>query len=125
MFADRRVTAMIPAKDFDRAKKWYEEKLGFKPAREMEGGASYQLAGGMNMFLYKSDFAGTAQHTLLSLDSNDLAADMRDLRAKGVTFEEYDLPGLKTQNGVAEFGPVKNAWVKDPEGNILGFVQGM
>jgi catechol 2,3-dioxygenase-like lactoylglutathione lyase family enzyme len=125
MFADRRATAMIPAKDFDRAKKWYEEKLGLKPSQEMEGGAGYQLAGGMNVFLYKSDFAGTAQHTLLSFDSSDISGDMRDLRAKGVKFEEYDLPGLKTKDGVAEFGPVKNAWAKDSEGNILGFVQGM
>ena len=50
---------------------------------------------------------------------------MAALRAKGVSFIDYDLPGLKTKDGIAEFGPVKNAWAKDSEGNILGFVQGM
>jgi predicted enzyme related to lactoylglutathione lyase len=125
MIADHPATAMIPAKDVDRAKRWYGEKLGLQPSRSDEYGAAYQLAGGTNAFLYKSDFAGTAQHTLLSFSCENLEADMADLRAKGVTFEEYDLPGLKTENGLATFGPVKNAWVKDSEGNILGFVEGM
>lgn len=127
MIADHRVTAMIPAKDFARAKAWYADKLGFTPAEEMpdNGGAAYVLGGGTRAFLYPTQFAGTAQHTLLSFDTNDLAADMRALREKGVTFLDYDLPGLKTENGIASFGPVKNAWCRDSEGNILGFVQGM
>jgi catechol 2,3-dioxygenase-like lactoylglutathione lyase family enzyme len=127
MLADRRATAMIPAKDFGRAKAWYAEKLGLKPVEEMPdgGGAAYLLAGGTRAFLYPTQFAGTAQHTLLSFDTPDLAADMQDMRGKGVAFLDYDLPGLKTENGVASFGPVKNAWCKDSEGNILGFVQGM
>jgi catechol 2,3-dioxygenase-like lactoylglutathione lyase family enzyme len=118
---------MIPAKDFARAKAWYADKLGLRPVREMEPdmGAAYVLGGGTQAFLYPTQFAGTAQHTLLSFDTPDLAADMKTLRAKGVVFLDYDLPGLKTEDGVASFGPVKNAWCKDSEGNILGFVQGM
>lgn len=125
MFADRNATAMIPAKDVERAKAWYDEKLGIKPADTGDYGASYALGGGTRAYLYKSDFAGTAQHTLLTFDSKDLLGDMAKLRAKGVTFIDYDLPDLKTENGVAEFGPVKNSWAKDSEGNILGFVEGM
>ena len=125
MFADRNATVMVPAKDLERAKRWYDEKLGLKPEKAEDYGASYKLKGGAPVFLYVSDFAGTARHTLLSFDSPDLAADMKALRAKGVKFEDYDLPDLKTVDGVAEFGPVKNAWAKDSEGNILGFVQGM
>ncbi len=126
MLADRRATAMIPAKDFARAKAWYADKLGLTPVEEMgEGGAAYLLGGGTRAFLYTTQFAGTAQHTLLSFDTPDLAADMKGLRARGVVFLDYDLPGLKTENGVATFGPVKNAWCKDSEGNILGFVEGM
>jgi hypothetical protein len=79
----------------------------------------------MRMFLYKSDYAGSAEHTLLTFASPDLKADMAELRKRGATFIDYDLPGLKTVDGLAEFGPVKNAWVKDSEGNILGFVEGM
>jgi catechol 2,3-dioxygenase-like lactoylglutathione lyase family enzyme len=125
MFEDRKATVMIPAKDVERAKRWYDEKLGIKPATSDDYGATYALKGGAPAFLYKSDFAGTGQSTLLTFDSPDLLADMKAMRAKGVTFEEYDLPDMKTVNGVAEFGPVKNAWAKDSEGNILGFVQGM
>ena len=127
MLADRRGPSMIPAKDFARAKAWYADKLGLKPVEEMpqDGGAAYLLGGGLRAFLYPTQFAGTAQHTLLSFDTPDLAGDMQALRGKGVAFLDYDLPGLKTENGIASFGPVKNAWCKDSEGNILGFVEGM
>lgn len=119
-----RVTAMIPAHDVERAIRWYSEKLGFRPDRQDEYGATYAF-NGVSAFLYKSDFAGSAEHTLLSFDSADLLADMAEMRSRGVAFLDYDLPDLKTENGVADFGPVKNAWARDSEGNILGFVEGM
>ena len=126
MFADRKVTAMIPAKDFARAKAWYADKLGLTPSSEFAGaGAGYTLAGGTQAFLYETQFAGTAQHTILGFDCVDLVADVKALRAKGVVFIDYDMPGLKTVDGVAEMGPTKSAWCKDSEGNILGFVEGM
>lgn len=125
MIADHRVTVMLPARDTTRARVWYEEKLGLKPDRTTDYGATYTLKGGTPMFLYESQFAGSAGHTLLSFDTDDLARDMRELRAKGVAFEEYDLPDLKTVDGVADFDSVKNAWFKDSEGNIIGLVQGM
>jgi catechol 2,3-dioxygenase-like lactoylglutathione lyase family enzyme len=123
--ANRAVTVMLPAKDTDRAIRWYEDKLGFKADTTTDYGANYTLPGGTPMFLYETQFAGTAGHTLLSLDSKDLAGDMKELRGKGVKFEDYDLPDLKTQDGIADFGTVKNAWFKDSEGNIIGLVEGM
>ena len=126
MFAERQATAMIPARDLARATKWYKDKLGLAPAEgHGEMGGVYMLGGGTRAFLYPTQFAGTAQHTILSFDTDDLVEDMRALRAKGVVFLDYDLPGLKTVDGLADFGTVKNAWCKDSEGNILGFVQGM
>jgi catechol 2,3-dioxygenase-like lactoylglutathione lyase family enzyme len=127
MFANRRATAMIPAKDFARAKRWYEEKLGLTPTEEFgdDMGATYKLGGGTVAFLYPTQYAGTAQHTIMSFDSPNLMEDMKALRAKGLAFLDYDLPGLKTENGVADFGTVKNAWAQDSEGNIIAFVQGM
>ena len=121
MFADKRATAMLPAKDLERAKRFYTDVLGLKPVEEMEqgAGASFVLGGGTRVFLYPTQFAGTAQHTLLSFDTKDLAADMKALRGKGVKFEEYDLPNLKTVDGVARWGEVKNAWFKDSEGNYI------
>jgi catechol 2,3-dioxygenase-like lactoylglutathione lyase family enzyme len=125
MIAANRVTVMLPAKDIARASRWYEEKLGLKPASTADYGVSYTLTGGTPMFLYESQFAGTAQHTLLSFDTPDIARDMQALRDKDVSFEDYDLPELKTEDGVASFGEVKNAWFRDSEGNILALVQGM
>jgi catechol 2,3-dioxygenase-like lactoylglutathione lyase family enzyme len=125
MLSDKTATAMLPAKDVARAKQWYAEKLELTPSREHpEMGAEYELKG-VHVFLYPTQFAGTAQHTLLSFKSTDLIADMAAMRARGVVFIDYDLPGLKTVDGVATFGPVKNAWCNDSEGNILGFVEGM
>lgn len=125
MFADRDVTVMLPAKNTARAIKWYDDVLGLKADNVADYGANYTLPGGSPMFLYETEFAGSAGNTLLSIGTDDLRADMKALRAKGVTFEDYDLPSLKTVDGVAEFGPVKNAWFRDSEGNIIGLVEGM
>jgi len=125
MFKDRQATVMIPATDVERAKRWYKEKLGVEPVRDDQYGVQYLLGGGTHAFLYPSGYAGTAGHTLVSFASPDLRQDMADLRSRGVTFLDYDLPGLQTKDGVADFGPVKNAWARDSEGNILGFVEGM
>lgn len=125
MFANRQATAMLPAADIERAKAWYRDKLGLSPAEDRgEMGAVYHLSG-VRAFLYKSDYAGTAKHTALTFGCPDLVADMAALRGKGVTFIDYDLPGLKTENGLADWGDLKNAWANDSEGNILAFVQGM
>jgi catechol 2,3-dioxygenase-like lactoylglutathione lyase family enzyme len=124
MFADRHAVFMLPAADVGRAKAWYQNVLGLSPVRTTDFGAVYRLNGAGEMFLYKTEFAGTAQHTLLSFDTDDIESDMAALRAKGVAFIDYDLPGLKTVNGLATFGAVKNAWARDSEGNTIGFVQG-
>lgn len=124
-FSARPATAMLPAKDVERARRWYSEKLGIEPVNSAEYGSTYNLGGGLKVFLYPTEFAGTAGHTLISFECEDLVSDMAALRAKGVQFIDYDLPGMKTENGLATFGDVKNAWCKDSEGNILGFVEGM
>jgi len=124
MFTNTQATAMLPARDAARAKSWYADKLGLKPVEDFaENGAAYDI-GGTRVFLYPTQFAGTAQHTVLSFSTDDLAGDMKSLRARGVSFLDYDLPDLKTEGGVAEFGGMKTAWCKDSEGNILGFVEG-
>src|SRR3569832_843515 len=113
MLADRRATAMLPAKDLNRARAWYADKLGLRPSEENgEMGAVYTLGGGLRAFMYPTQFAGTAQHTLFSFDSTDLVADMAALRAKGGVCLDYDLSGLKTDYGLASFVPVKIAWCK-------------
>lgn len=122
MFADRAAMGMIPAHDVERATAWYRDKLGLEPSEANDEGTMYHLKGA-DMFLYASGFAGTNQATLLTFDTPDLAADMTALRAKGIAFIDYDLPGFKTENGVADMGGMKTAWCKDSEGNILAFNQ--
>ena len=125
MLADHGFTVMLPARNVERARHWYETIIGLRAGDVGDYGVRYTLPGGTPMFLYETQFAGTAQHTLLSIDTDDLARDMAFLRDRGVRFEHYDLPNLKTVEGVADFGPVKNAWFRDSEGNIIGLVEGM
>jgi catechol 2,3-dioxygenase-like lactoylglutathione lyase family enzyme len=111
--------ATIPAKDIARARKFYEEVLGAQVVAEDAGGIFYRT--GDTVFgLYQTEFAGTSQHTLGSFVVDDVEKAVADLRSKGVTFEEYDMPGIKTVDGIADMGGgYKGAWFKDPEGNIL------
>ena len=89
---------------------------------EDPGGIIYR-SGDAYFSLYPTEFAGTALHTLGAFMVRDVEATVADLRGRGVTFEDYDLPGVKTVNGIAELGGFKGAWFKDPEGNILSVVQ--
>ncbi len=112
----------IPAKDLDGTRRFYEDILGAKVVTEDPGGILYK-SGDSTFSVYPTEFAGTAQHTLGAFMVTDVEAAVADLRAKGVTFEEYDMPGLKTVDGIAETGGFKGAWFKDPEGNILSVVE--
>jgi catechol 2,3-dioxygenase-like lactoylglutathione lyase family enzyme len=115
--------ATIPAKDIEGTRKFYEDVLRCEVVREAPAGITYRI--GDSMFdLYPTQFAGSAQHTLGGFIVDDVEAAVADLRARGVTFEQYDMPGLKTdENGIAELEGERGAWFKDPEGNILAIGQ--
>ena len=119
MLSGHRAYATIPAADMNRAKSWYKDKLGLTPAMEDEMGCMYHVGQGSSFLLYPTPNAGKAPTTLLSFQTDDVAAEVADLRRHGVTFEEYDMPGLKTVGGVARIGKFHAAWFKDSEGNIL------
>jgi catechol 2,3-dioxygenase-like lactoylglutathione lyase family enzyme len=117
--------ATLPAKDIKRAVSFYNEKLGLRPdLTEPDGSVLFKSQNGCSSFLvYPSQFAGTAQNTALAFETDNIDNEMRDLRSKGIRFEEYDMPGLKTVNGVAAVDGLKAAWFKDTEGNILALNQ--
>jgi predicted enzyme related to lactoylglutathione lyase len=124
MFSDRRAAAMLPATDVERAKKWYADTLGLSPKSEDPSGVQYSVGDGTEFWIYPSQFAGTNQATAMGFLAKDLSAEMGDLKSRGVTFEEYDIPGVKTVDGIAEFGPgERGAWFKDSEGNILALFE--
>ena len=112
------VHATLPASDLARARRWYQEKMGLTLVREDEVGLWYEFAGS-RLLLYETSLAGTAQNTAAEWLVEDIESVMADLRERGVVFEEYDFPGLQTENGVGTIGTHKAAWFKDSEGNIL------
>jgi predicted enzyme related to lactoylglutathione lyase len=117
------ITPYIPAADVARARKFYEQTLGLKPKEEYAGGVIYECGNGTIVFLYKSAGAGTSKASTAFWRVDDVEAEVAELRARGVVFEEYDMPGLKTENGIATGGGAKTAWFKDTEGNILAVSQ--
>lgn len=121
--ANARVSAMLPAQDLDRARSFYADKLGLKPMAEQEGDAMYELAGGTRFGLFKTMGAPSGDHTQIGFEVEDFDSVIESLRANGVTFEDYDFPGLKTENGIATMGPMRGAWVKDSEGNLLAITE--
>ncbi|VXC06370.1 VOC family protein [Aeromicrobium sp. 9AM] len=123
MLNDAEIYAVLPASDLGRAREFYKDKLGLEPSEERGDGLIYQNAAGTKILLYETQFAGTAQNTALSWATSDLDAEMADLRSKGVVFEDYDFPGLKTENGVATYEEGRGAWFKDSEGNILSVTE--
>lgn len=122
MLANAPVHAILPAVDLDRARKFYEEKLGLKAIRvdpEPAPGVMFEAGKGTALYVYKRA-ATKAEHTVAAFIVDDVEATVKELKAKGVVFEEYDMPGLKTVNSIVTMGLIKGGWFKDTEGNILG-----
>jgi catechol 2,3-dioxygenase-like lactoylglutathione lyase family enzyme len=130
MLADSPVATRLPAKDLERARRFYLEKLGLEPAEGRPGGLLYHCGGG-SFALFESSGASSGTHTQMAWEVADIEATVAALRALGVVFEEYDLPGLKTVDGIADIEgnyPSKGigergAWFRDSEGNLLGIGQ--
>jgi predicted enzyme related to lactoylglutathione lyase len=122
MFENSIAMATLPASDLDRAKRFWHDVFGIDPVRSDMGGESY-LIGGVGVLVYESQFAGTNRATAFSILTDDLDRDMAALRAKGVTFHDYDLPDLKTENGVVDLDGERGAWFDDSEGNIIALAQ--
>ena len=115
-------TPMIAVKDIDRAKQFYEDKLGMKPCQEMGGEFVMLKSGDTQLNVYKSEFAGTNKATLLTFDVDDIDSEVSELKQKGITFEHYDLEGLTSNGDIYEGEGMKTAWFKDPDGNILSLI---
>ncbi len=120
MLNDSKVTANVPAADLDRARRFYADTLGLTPAMENDGGLVYQTAGGTVFFVYQTEFAGQAGHTIAQWHVDDLDTEVKDLQGKGLAFEHYDLPGVTWDGDIASLpGMGRAAWFKDSEGNIM------
>ena len=116
--------AYIPAKDIARARRFYEQKVGFKPSKELNGGIVYKFGEHTACFLYPTPNAGTSQASQAFWEVDDIEREVAELRSRGVEFEEYDVPGgRKSPSGVVTAGGAKAAWFKDSEGNIMAIIE--
>jgi catechol 2,3-dioxygenase-like lactoylglutathione lyase family enzyme len=115
--------AYIPAKDVARARQFYEGKLGFRATEEVAGGVVYAFKDKTACFLYPTPNAGTSLASQAFWQVEDVEREVSELRARGVVFEDYDVPGQKSPSGVVTAGGAKAAWFKDSEGNILAIIQ--
>jgi catechol 2,3-dioxygenase-like lactoylglutathione lyase family enzyme len=118
-----RVHTTLPASDLERAKTFYAEKLGLTPSTETPAGLFYECADGTRFFLFPSRGTASGTHTQIGFSVANIEAEVAELKARGAVLEEYDLPGFKTEGGIATVGALKSAFLKDSEGNLLGVVQ--
>jgi catechol 2,3-dioxygenase-like lactoylglutathione lyase family enzyme len=121
MLKDGNVNAMVPTRNLSGARSFYERTLGFVPTNEdSEGAVRYECSDGSWFLLYETMVEIPARHTVINWTIDDIAAEVADLKGRGVEFIEYDLPGLKTVDSIADAPEGKGAWFRDPDGNVLG-----
>lgn len=109
----------LPVVNLQRAKKFYQEKLGFKVVKEDPSPGVLLKLGGSHIYLYQRE-ATKADHTVVAFTVDNVETTMKELKTKGIVFEEYNLPNLKTVNGLFSMNGYRAAWFKDTEGNIVG-----
>jgi predicted enzyme related to lactoylglutathione lyase len=119
MLENAPVMTMLPVVDMNRAREFYERKLGLRSAGTSPQGNQLYKVSGTTLALYQRERPSTADHTLVSFQVQDISSVVDQLSRRGVQFEDYDFPGLKTVNKVCVLGAEKAAWFKDTEGNIL------
>ena len=124
------VATRLPAQDLSRAREFYAAKLGLEPVEERDGGLRYE-SGGVSFALFESTGRASGDHTQMGWEVADVDAAVKELRERGVVFEAYDVPGLRTVNGVADIDGnyasrgigERGAWFHDSEGNLLALGQ--
>jgi catechol 2,3-dioxygenase-like lactoylglutathione lyase family enzyme len=122
MLATARVEAVVPVRDLRVSRAFYEERLGLRPSHERwhDVDVAYQCGGGTRLLLYEHPGSWTQARTVAHFAVDDVEATVRALRSRGVEFQEWDLPRLKTVDGVATVDGRKLAWLSDPDLNVIG-----
>ena len=118
-FPSTEVTCMLPVKDMERARRFYEQAVGLTPVGGKPDGKFVYRCGGTEIALFPKPEGTQAQHTALSFRVDNIAHAIDLLKSRGVVFADYDFPGLQTVGHVCVLGSEKAAWFEDPEGNIL------
>ena len=125
MLADCTAVANVAVKDLEAAKRFYEEVLGLPEIGKQAEEIAIYRSGNSTLNVYRSEFAGTNKATAVTWAVGDALDEMvAGLKAKGVRFEHYDMPGAKLEGDIHAFGDMRVAWFKDPDGNILSLIEG-
>jgi catechol 2,3-dioxygenase-like lactoylglutathione lyase family enzyme len=122
MLGDAVLTTMIPVANVDRARRFYGETLGLREIEADPFSATFEAGGGTRLTAYRRT-GSTSDHALASFRVRNLARIVADLGRRGVSFEDYDTPAIRTVNSIAEDGPTRHAWFRDPDGNLLELVE--
>ena len=126
MLKDRSSSAILAVSDLARAREFYEQILGFEAEDAQEDEVVSYRSGETRFTVYRSEFAGSNKANAITFQMDgDLEAAVADLKAKGVRFEHYDLPGLTLDGDIHRAGEAGLVWFKDPDGNILHLIDGM
>jgi catechol 2,3-dioxygenase-like lactoylglutathione lyase family enzyme len=122
MLGDARVAASIPVLDLERSKAFYRDVLGLRITEDTPFGAFFAAGDGTGLLIFpRADVA--REHTMAGFEVDDLETTMKALEERGVTFDEVDLPGIQQGGKVAQLGPVRSAWFRDSEGNVLAVTE--
>ena len=123
MLASAPTHTTLPAADLERARGFYEGTLGLTPTDVQPGGVFYETAGGSRFLVFPTSSRASGTHTQIGFQVTDIESEVAELRARGVTFEAYDMPAFDRETMIATLPAVRSAWFKDSEGNLLGIVQ--
>jgi catechol 2,3-dioxygenase-like lactoylglutathione lyase family enzyme len=123
MLSDAGVLTTLPVSDLERAKRFYREMLGLRPLQELPQGLLYECVDGGRFLLYLTVAQSPSEHTQMSFVVSDIEGEIGDLKADGVSFEEYDLQDLTTVWSIAYTRSAESAWFRDSEGNLIGLTQ--
>ena len=124
MLENTDAVANLAVRDLATAKKFYEGTLGLKPVASQDDELVVFRSGKSTLNVYRSQYAGTNKATAVTWAVDDVEGTVSELKAKGVKFEHYDMPGMKLEGDIHVSGDMKVAWFKDPDGNILNVVNG-
>ncbi|RPI58452.1 MAG: VOC family protein [Chloroflexi bacterium] len=126
MLRDSQAVTTMVTTNRERTKRFYGDVLGLRLVMDLPDGSGlvYEAGKGSRVMLYMREKPSSSDATSIGFVVDDVRTTVRDLRSRGVTFEEYDMPGIKTVDGIATMGQEQAAWFKDPDGNIIGVFNG-
>jgi catechol 2,3-dioxygenase-like lactoylglutathione lyase family enzyme len=123
MLNQRRAHTTLPVDDLEAARAFWGDRLGFEPIEQNPMAILYRAGDGSVFAVTRSAGRATGSHTQMGFTTPDVAAEIAELRSQGVVFEEYDMPGFRTEDGIATTPAGRSAWFKDPAGNLIGLVE--